>query len=36
MTDGFDENSADDFFREDVDPYTKVHISEMAQENKSI
>ena len=31
MIDELDENSADDFFLEDVDPYTKVRISEIIE-----
>ena len=31
MFDGFDENSADDFFGEVVNPYIKVHISEIIE-----
>lgn len=33
MIDGFDENSADDLFWEDVDPYTKIHISEIIEKD---
>ena len=33
MIDDFNENSADDFFWEDVDPYTKVRISEIIEKD---
>lgn len=33
MIDELDENSADDFFLEDVDPYTKVRISEIIEKD---
>lgn len=33
MIDGLDENSADDFFWEEVDPYTKVPISEIIEKD---
>ena len=33
MIDGFDENTADDFFWEEVDPYTKVRISEIIKKD---
>lgn len=33
MIDGFDENTADDFFWEEVDPYTKVRISEIIEKD---
>ena len=33
MIDDFNENSADDFFLEDVDPYTKVRMSEIIEKD---
>lgn len=33
MIDGLEENSADDFFWEEVDPYTKVRISEIIEKD---
>lgn len=33
MIDGLDENSADDFFWEEVDPYTKVRKSEIIEKD---
>ncbi len=33
MIDGFDENSADALFWEDVDPYTKARISEIIEKD---